>query len=382
MGYFNVKAILRTDKKRRDNKCPVYLRVTIAGSCIKIPVGLYGFTEEWQIVPGCFSEAGSSIRNTIIKNKITAIEKFLWQQVASENELSTDLVRFHFGRSKTADFYTLLDECYKVQFRIISQSTRKHYLLVRRRLCEFQQQIGLHKVDQNFLLRFEVFLRSKGIGDGGIYTHHKVLKVVINYGLKRKIIRDNPYLYFRIKRESPHHIPLSEKEIRAIQELHISSISDSKDNGLELTRDLFLFGCYTALRFSDIMRLSREHLLEQYLFLRQSKTGLVVQIPLLERSASIVNKYISEDRDVIFPTISNQAANRCLKRIATMCGITTNLHFHLSRHSFGSLMAGTGMTPFSLSKLMGHGSIKTTMLYVNDNLENVRAQMGQSAIFK
>ncbi|MFP9100468.1 tyrosine-type recombinase/integrase [Flavobacterium sp. RHBU_24] len=73
--------------------------------------------------------------------------------------------------------------------------------------------------------------------------------------------------------------------------------------------------------------------------------------------------------------------NHCLKHIAKLCGIELNLHFHLSRHSFGSVMATTGIDAFTLSRLMGHGSIKTTMLYVNNTLESVREQMGRSAIF-
>lgn len=381
MGYFNVKAILRTDKMRKDRTCPVYLKIAVSRKSIKIPVGIYGVIEEWQTTPGVFMEPGSSVRNTVLRNKLAAIEKFLWQQVASDNELSTDLVRFHFGKSKNIDFFALLDDCYQTQFRILAPSTKKHYLLVRRRLSEFQEHIGLHRVDQNFLLRFELFLRDRGIGDGGVSTHHKVLRVVLNYGLKRKIIKENPYTYFKVRRGIRHHTTLSEVQIKAIQELDIPPNDSKLANGLELTRDLFLFGCYTALRFSDIMTLNKKNLKGEYLVIRQLKTGLVVQVPLLHRSASIVKKYVAEDRDLIFPPISNQAANRCLKRIANMCAITCNVHFHLSRHSFGSLMAGTGMNPFSLSKLMGHSSIKTTMLYVNDTLENVRLQMGRSAIF-
>ena len=106
-----------------------------------------------------------------------------------------------------------------------------------------------------------------------------------------------------------------------------------------------------------------------------------VQVPLLEKATTIITKYSIPERDTIFPYISNQSANRHLKRIAHLCGIDIKLHFHLSRHSFGSVMAGTGMDAYSLSRLMGHGNIKTTMLYVNNTLGNVREQMGRSAIF-
>lgn len=37
---------MRTDKRRKDGKFPVYLLVTIKGKIIKIPVGVHGVTEE------------------------------------------------------------------------------------------------------------------------------------------------------------------------------------------------------------------------------------------------------------------------------------------------------------------------------------------------
>lgn len=380
MGYFNVKAILRTDKKRADNSCPVYLIVSINGKKIKIPLGVHGFAEEWISNPGIFTDSSSSIRNTIIKKKVASIEEFLWQQVVADNEISTELVKFHFGKPLKSDFYSLLDECYKIQFRLLAETTRKHYLLVRRRLMEFQEQIGLHKVDQDFLLRFENFLRSKGIGDGGVSTHHKVLRVILNYGIKRKIIKDNPYSFFKVKRDSPRHLTLTEEQIKKIQSLEIPYDGNQK-KALELTRDLFLFSCYTALRFSDAAGLKKHQVEPAYLFLWQGKTARPVQVPLLEKASEIIKKYITQDRDSIFPYIANQTANRHLKHIAKLCGIEMKLHFHLSRHSFGSVMASNGIDAFTLCRLMGHGSIKTTMLYVNNTLESVRDQMGRSAIF-
>lgn len=37
MAYFNVKAILRTDKQRKDTTCPVYILASIKGKSIKLP---------------------------------------------------------------------------------------------------------------------------------------------------------------------------------------------------------------------------------------------------------------------------------------------------------------------------------------------------------
>jgi len=382
MGHFNVKAILRTDKQRKDGSCPVYVIVSIKGKSIKIPVGVYGISGEWESKPGVFKEPVSSLRNSVLRKKIAAVEEFLWKQVAASNEISVGLVRFHFCKSGNSDFYALLDECYQTQFRLLAPSTKKHYLLVRRRLMEFQDKIGLNTINHDFLLRFETFLQEKGIGDGGIGTHHKVLRVVLNYGIRKKLILENPYVNFKVKRGQPRFISLSEQQIKSIQSLAIPYDKTKLGKGLELTRDLFLFSCYTALRFSDVSSLTKEHIIgASYLRVRQNKTGATVEIPLLKRSIEIIDKYISNDSEQLFPRISNQAANRYLKDIAKMCNISINLHFHLSRHTFGSIMATNGLDAFSLSKVMGHKSITTTMIYVNSSLERTREQMGRTSSF-
>ena len=379
MGHFYVKGIMRIDKQRRNGTCPVYIRVSVKGKIIKIPLGIGGTAAEWNAEAGQFLEVGSTVRNTIIRKRVAAIEEFLWQQVAADHEISTDLVRINFGKINGSGFYALLEDCYRIQLRVLACSTKRHYLLVKKRLQEFDPAIGLHKINQDFLVRFEAFLRSKGLGDGGVYTHHKVLRVVLNYGVRRKILRENPYSYFKVRRDSPRHLTLTEQQVRAIQLFEVPESTTATT--MELTRDLFLFSCYTALRFSDIQQLSRGQLVGSSLFVKQSKTGLPVQIPLLGRSEHIISKYLSQDRDRIFPYISNQTANKYLKDIAVCCDIGMNLHFHLARHSFGSIMANSGMNVFALSRLMGHGSIKTTMMYVNHTLENVRSQMAQASIF-
>lgn len=97
-------------------------------------MGVYGISQEWESNSWVFNESLSSLRNSILRKKIAAIEESLWKQVAADNEISVGLVRFHFGKSGNSDFYTLLDECYRTQFRLLAPSTKKHYLLVRRRL--------------------------------------------------------------------------------------------------------------------------------------------------------------------------------------------------------------------------------------------------------
>lgn len=382
MGEFNVKAILRTDKKRLDGQCPVHVKITIAGKSMKLATSLSATQQEWITNLGIFNELGSSVRNSILKKKITAIETFLWKHIAAGNQLTLQLMKDQFKKQKDVGFHALLDECFEVQFRILAEGTKKHYLLVKRRLLEFQPKIAIGEVDIFLLARFEKFLKDRGIGISGIATHHKIVNVVINYGIRKRVIKENPYADFKVKRAKPRNGTLTSEEIKALQTLTFTTGKHRRDKGLELTRDMFLFSCYTALRFGDVAQLTRLQVIgDSHLLVEQEKTGAAVEVPLLRPSLDIIEKYSAEERDTVFPRMENQTSNRHLKKIAKMCGIAVNLHFHLSRHTFGNIMAASGMNAFTLSKLMGHTSMRTTMIYVNNPIDAVREQMAQAKIF-
>lgn len=381
MKHFSVKAILREDKQKQDGKCPVNIRVTIDKKQLKLSTGMYTEATYWNTKEGSFKEAKSSVKNNALKKKVNDVEDFLWKQAAAEIEVTTELVKNQFTNQKDSGFYSLLKECYQFQFRTIKPTTQKHYLLVEKRLKEFQPNITLSDINHKFPLRFENFLIKKGIGIDGIWQHHKILKVIINYGLKRKALKENPYSDFVVKKGQPRINLLTAEQIKRVKNLEIVIGPKKKNIGLELTRDMFLFSVYTALRFGDAYHLSKKQIInEDQLSIIQEKTGLPVNIPLVPDALELIKKYNCASRDTIFPHKTNQVCNRGLKRIAKMCDIDINIHFHLSRHSFGSIMARK-LSAFDLSKTMGHTNIKTTMIYVNSNIDDIRDQMLKASIF-
>ena len=72
--------------------------------------------------------------------------------------------------------------------------------------------------------------------------------------------------------------------------------------------------------------------------------------------------------------------NAYLKEIADLCGIEKNLTFHLARHTFATTITLTNGVPIeSVSKMLGHKSLKTTQHYakildrkVSDDMKKLR----------
>lgn len=254
--------------------------------------------------------------------------------------------------------------------------------MVKKRLIEFRPKLSLNEIDLNFIQKFDKFLRAKNIGVDGLWQHHKILKVFIRFALKKKLLKSNPYEDFKVKRGNPKFGYLTEEEVFAIRSLVFPD--DEAGRGLELTRDMFLFACYTGLRYSDVSNIKKTDIIEgSHISMITQKTGKWVNIPLFENTADlIIDKYKTDGRAEIFPYRTNQCCNRDLKFIADECGISKLLTFHMSRHSFATILVTSNVNPFLVSQLLGHSSMAQTMTYVNANTGDIKKQMEGVKLFK
>jgi integrase len=99
----------------------------------------------------------------------------------------------------------------------------------------------------------------------------------------------------------------------------------------------------------------------------RAKTDTPVKVPLLKPAEVLPEKFSGHEagnRDTVFPRVSNQEVNRSLKIIAEICGIQKYLTFHLARHTFATTVTLMNGVPIeTISKMLGHTKISTTMLY-------------------
>lgn len=97
----------------------------------------------------------------------------------------------------------------------------------------------------------------------------------------------------------------------------------------------------------------------------QVKTGEFVSIPLSRMAVLFLPKYkksYSKDRNV-FERIEQQLIRTPLERWAKIAGITKKLTFHMSRHTFACLCIEAGIDIYTICKLLGHRSVKSTQVY-------------------
>ncbi|KAA6305753.1 hypothetical protein EZS27_042594, partial [termite gut metagenome] len=92
---------------------------------------------------------------------------------------------------------------------------------------------------------------------------------------------------------------------------------------LERVRDVFLFCCFTGLRYSDVFNLRRSDVKTGHIEITTVKTADSLLIELNNHSKAILDKYkdIPFERDKALPVIRNQRMNAYLKELGELCGI-------------------------------------------------------------
>ena len=130
----------------------------------------------------------------------------------------------------------------------------------------------------------------------------------------------------------------------------------------------FLFACHTGLRHSDISKLTWGEIEGNQINFRQRKTAEFQYQPLNKSAQSILDKIkggkiIPLPDMPIFNIPDAQHISKHLKPWAKAAGIQKNVTFHSGRHTFATTLLTAGAGLFTVSKLLGHQDIKTTLVY-------------------
>ena len=189
--------------------------------------------------------------------------------------------------------------------------------------------------------------------------------------------------HFKVVEEETDAIYLSEKELSTIHELDLSD-----DKQLEEIRDVFITGCFTGLRYSDLSTLSPEHidLDNEIINLKQRKVHKAVIIPMIDYVPEILKKYNYD-----LPKIPRYIFNERVKELGRRAKLKQKIEVvrkkgkerekrvyekwemissHTCRRSFCTNMYLSGFPAGELMRISGHKSPSAFMRYIKvDNLQ-------------
>ncbi len=384
---------LKRTKSRADGKCPVYVRCTMNNQRFELSTSIFIYPESWdderqQIVGR--SEEAKILNNRL--NKISNRVPDVYSQLESKGEPFSILnVKDKLlGVSYEKGVLEILDIIIKgIEARVgndYSEGTLKHYKTTRERLFEFlkkrfgRNDIGISLVDYSFLNSLDIYLKTEyHLKPNTALTYHKHLKKALNTGMSMNMISYNPYSSFKVSRNETHRDYVTIQELEQIRNKKVSTLR------METIRDIFIFACYTGLGYAELKKLNSTHIHigndgGKWIIIDRTKTDIRCRVPLLPQAIVILQKYenfpVTQNRVKLLPVHSNQKMNEYLKELAGICGINKNLSMHVARHTFATTVTLTNGVPIeTVSKMLGHTSLKTTQIYARILDSKISADM-------
>lgn len=296
------------------------------------------------------------------------------------------LERIELDLNRTGSSFSLLDLKRKAEIESASSfvsfmkneidqsnlrlSTLRNHLSTLQILCRYRPQISFDDLTFDFLCGFEHFLLDQKYHRNTIAKHMKHLKKYINLAINKELFEAQKYPFrrYKIKYVESKRGYLTPEELGRLEKL-----APQLPQTLRRILDMFLFSCYTGLRFSDVVNIRAEnfHLIDNKLWLLYSsvKTEVNVRLPLFllfgGKALALYEHYRNLYSGTLFGVSlsSNSNVNKRLKRICQLAEIGKRVSFHTARHTYATLLLYSGANITTVQKLLGHKSVRTTEIY-------------------
>jgi site-specific recombinase XerD len=378
--------ILFIGKKSRTTRhqlLPIYLRVTINGKRFEVATHRHVKPSEWSPSAGRVKgKSDTAVETNMALDMITKKVYEYGEQLYSENRDFTvnSLREKWFGedrnkrtllgvfRSRIMDFEKLVLKGIYQKSTLIKYKTTERHLLDYLQWQNTGRDILLVDLRIGFACNFEYYLQAeKGLSINSCGKMIKNLKKIIRDCVDKDWLDKDPFYRYKVKHVDPKIPHLSADELRCIEEKEITI------ERLAIVRDVFVFSCYTGLAYIDVANLNSDHIRigddgKKWIIKPRQKTGIPEIVPIFPPALRILNKYeyspqFSSSKKLL-PVPTNQKVNAYLKELGDICGIQTKITFHIARHTFASTVTlDNGIPIDSVSKMLGHRSIKTTQIY-------------------
>jgi integrase len=129
-----------------------------------------------------------------------------------------------------------------------------------------------------------------------------------------------------------------------------------------------LFSALTGLRFSDIEKLKWSEIVcnsenKYSIEFQQKKVSRHEYLPISIQAYNLLGEQ-KEPQQKVFEGLQYSAyQNQILLKWMQSAGITKHVTFHSFRHTYATLQLGSGTDITTISKMLGHKDLKTTLIY-------------------
>jgi len=270
------------------------------------------------------------------------------------------------------------------------QSTLDNYQKAKKITLDFND------ITLEFYNQFVVYLNSKDFSQNYIGKQIKDIKAIMNRAFDLGYHKSQEYKrqsFKKVEEQKVFDIYLNKDELVRFEKINLS-----KKPHLDIARDIFLVGCYTAQRYSDYSKISKANIKANQIELTQQKTKEQVIIPISSKLRTILEKYNYQ-----LPKTYEQKVNKYIKEIGELAKIDELIEIqrikggkvtkkevekykliktHTARRTGATLMYLANIPTIDIMKFTGHQSTVQLLKYIKVSKQETATKLSSHPYFK
>lgn len=407
----SIKFLLHTRKKgdsQSGKNLAIRMRITYGGNIpLDFPTGQSIDAKDWDVekecaIDGVKNKSGQTnvdINRTIDEyrsfvNEIFARYELLDKRIPTTGEVK-DLFNDMIGKKpKFIEEAISVEEAFNEYIDNVGKQnnwtngTYKKMRTIKSHFMNANKNITFEKITNETLQEFIFYLMKKGLRNTTISKDYSLVRWFLRWAYNSEYYKGNAHNTFKPRLKG---VDGSQSEIIYLSLSELNQVRDCKipisKKYLEQVRDVFLFCCYTSLRYSDVAVLKKDDIKNNCIHIVTQKTtdGLIIE--LNKRAKDILDKYKDNKfkNGLLLPVISNQKTNAYLKELGQLSElneITRVVYFkgnirhdecfpkwallttHVARRTFVVTALQLGIPTEVIIRWTGHADYKAMKPYV------------------
>lgn len=228
-----------------------------------------------------------------------------------------------------------------------------------KKIEDFSPGLPIGSVSAELVVDYRLYLQKRGDKPATVAKALSVFRIFANKMVADGILSEAPFDKVKIGRVYSNRGFLTTRELKKLYLNFMdgqAALSETERNVMRV----FLFGCFTGLRYSDLKSLDASEIFDWKIRKQMHKTGEAVYIPIPVQARLLLPPPAAGP---VFNVVENSHFNRSLRSAAKKLGCFKHLHCHLARHTFATTCITLGIPLPATSKLLGHRHLDTTLIY-------------------
>lgn len=280
--------------------------------------------------------------NAIVKRQMSEAENRMLDAI--RDGLTTQDFKTLFKKEKArsirlVDYIETLTDKLKGK---LSHGTLAHYTSLGKKVGP----VMLSEINLSWLENFE---RGLTLDSNSINANMKRFKSILFKAAADGFIKEDQFKRYKVPAYKQKLVEyLTEREVdNFIKVVRAINVQSKKTAGW-----YFLLSCYTGWRISDAKRFDKSRIHGDSVVIRAKKNGEIVSFPIIPRLKEILKFVTKNPFD-----LAEQTVRKYVKDLARDAGITKRVHYNVSRHTFGNLLASKGFSISQIAEKMGDSEL-------------------------